>query len=60
MGKNDFYTWTIDKGDYLRDEYSTLSYQKKIITRKKIKITLFTFIYCGIISAITYLIFVTL
>jgi hypothetical protein len=56
VGINDFNNWSIDKGDYLRDEETTLSYQRKINKRRKIKFALLTLIYLVLITAITYLI----
>lgn len=52
-----FNGWTIDKGDYKRDDDATWSYQRKVIFRKRIKYTLLAIVYIAIVAVVSYLIF---
>jgi len=57
--KNDVeknFNWSIENGDYERDEEATTTYQKKKARKKQIKLLLSIFLYiCGV-SIIAYLI----
>jgi hypothetical protein len=55
--EHNFYKWSIDKGDYKRDEESTISHLKKRILIKRIKKTFWIFLYFTIVIAISYYIF---
>ena len=50
------FNWSIENGDYERDEESTTTYQKKIARKKRIKLILSIILYiCGV-SIISYFI----
>jgi hypothetical protein len=55
MGNPNFQNWSIDKGDYKRDETSTWTFQKKLIRKRRVKKTLFAILYIVSVSVITYL-----
>ncbi|MBI1938455.1 MAG: hypothetical protein HYS25_10050 [Ignavibacteriales bacterium] len=57
MKNNNFNDWTIEKGDYKRDDTSTWRYVRKQILRKRIKYTLITVFYLTTVSIIAYLLF---
>lgn len=58
--EHNFYKWSVDKGDYKRDEESTISYLKKRILIKRIKKTFWIFLYFSLVIAISYFIFAKL
>ncbi len=49
--------WSIDKGDYKRDDTATWSYQRKLIIKRRVKYTLLTILYVAVIAAVSYYIF---
>jgi len=55
MSNPNFQNWSIDKGDYKRDETSTWTFQKKLIRKRRVKKTLFAILYIVSVSVITYL-----
>lgn len=55
--ENNFYKWSVEKGDYKRDQESTISYLKKRILIKKIKQSFWIFLYLTFVSAFSYIIF---
>lgn len=55
--ENNFYKWSVDKGDYKRDQESTISYLKKRILIKRIKQSFLIFLYLSAVSAFSYFIF---
>ncbi|KUO58741.1 hypothetical protein APF79_06140 [bacterium BRH_c32] len=48
--------WTIEKGDYKRDDTATWRYQKKLIRRKKIYTALSIIAYLIVLSVVLHLI----
>jgi len=52
--ENDFYQWSVEKGDYKRDQESTISYMKKRIFIRRIKKSLWILLYLSVISIFTY------
>jgi len=57
LNHSNFYKWSVDKGDYKRDEESTITYMKKMIWKKRIKTTGWIFLYFSFVIVISYLIF---
>lgn len=57
MGNNQFNNWSIEKGDYKRDDTTTWRYQKKLIRKRRIKKVFFIVLYTIIVSIISYIIF---
>lgn len=57
MKNSNFQNWSIEKGDYKRDETSTWSFQKKIIRKRRIKKTALIILYTISVSVISYLLF---
>ncbi len=60
MNKNNpkgFNGWSIEKGDYKRDDTSTWSYQRKLMLRRRIKYALLTIVYVVSVVVVSYLIF---
>ncbi|MEJ5352231.1 MAG: hypothetical protein WHS65_11645 [Melioribacteraceae bacterium] len=57
MQKNIFNNWSIEKGDYKRDESTTWRYQKKLQVRRTIKKILLIILYCIVVAGISFLIF---
>ncbi|MEW6193881.1 MAG: hypothetical protein AB1521_01855 [Bacteroidota bacterium] len=60
MNKNNpkgFNGWSIEKGDYKRDDTSTWSYQRKLILKRRIKYALLTIVYVATVAVVSYLIF---
>ncbi|HOI28127.1 MAG TPA: hypothetical protein PLZ15_00100 [Melioribacteraceae bacterium] len=57
MKNSNFQNWSIEKGDYKRDETSTWTFQKKIIRKRRIKKTALIILYTISISVISYMIF---
>jgi hypothetical protein len=55
--QSNYYNWSIEKGDYQRDETSTWRYQKKLILKRRIKKTVLIILYTIAVSLISYLIF---
>lgn len=55
-----YYKWSVDKGDYKRDEESTISYLKKRILIKRIKQSTWIFLYLFLVIVISYYIFAIL
>ena len=46
--------WSIDKGDYKRDDQATWTYQRNLNRKKKIKLTVMIILYALGVTAITY------
>jgi len=57
MQKYIFNNWSIEKGDYKRDESTTWRYQKKLQVRRTIRKILLIILYCIIVAGISFLIF---
>jgi len=53
---SNFENWSIEKGDYQRDETSRWSYQKKIIRKERIKKAIYILLYLVSVTVVTYLI----
>ncbi len=54
MQNNIFNNWSIEKGDYKRDETATRRYERKLRLKKNIKKIFFVSIYLLIVALITY------
>jgi hypothetical protein len=54
--KNDFDTWTIEKGDYINDTENSEIYYKEILLRRRIRQLIFTILYFCAVSLFTYFI----
>jgi hypothetical protein len=50
------FNWSIERGDYERDEEATTTYQRKKDRKKRIKLLLSIILYVGGISIISYFI----
>jgi hypothetical protein len=57
VNKSNFDNWSIEKGDYKRDETSTWRFHKKMIWRKRLKSTLFIILYIVFVSIVAFFIF---
>ncbi len=53
---NNYYKWSVEKGDYDRDSEATTSHIKKISRKKRIKLTLLILLYVLSVTAFSYLI----
>jgi hypothetical protein len=51
------YKWSVEKGDYKRDEETTITYMRKMIWKKRMKTTGWIFLYFSVVVVISYLIF---
>lgn len=51
-----YYKWSVEKGDYIRDEETTTTYQRKKYLIKKIKTAIKIIVYFLLISMASYLI----
>lgn len=56
--ENDFYKWSVDKGDYKRENDDTVSGQKKRVLKKRIKQSLWILLYFSFVVAVSYYFFV--
>ena len=54
---HNFYKWSVDKGDYKRDDEATTSYLVKKKRARRIKTSLLILLYLSGVSIIAYLIF---
>jgi len=54
---HNFYKWSVDKGDYKRDDEATTSYLEKKKRARRIKHSLLILLYLSGVSIIAYLIF---
>lgn len=54
--ENKHKNWTIEIGDYKRDDTATWSYQKKLIRRKKIYIGLRIVAYLIVLAVVLHLV----
>jgi hypothetical protein len=52
-----FYKWSIDQGDYTRDEEMTITFRKKRLFKKRIKMIAFMILYFSLVATISYFIF---
>jgi len=52
---NNYYKWSIDKGDYDRDSEATLEHVKKTSLKKRIKLVFLILLYSLIIAAVSYM-----
>ncbi|NMB82334.1 MAG: hypothetical protein GYA14_11010 [Ignavibacteria bacterium] len=57
MKNSGFNNWSIDKGDYKRDETTTWTFQRKLIRKRRIKKTALIILYTITVSVISYIIF---
>jgi hypothetical protein len=57
MKDSNFYKWSVDKGDYKRNDEATITYMKKMLLKKRIKTTGWIFLYFSVVIVISYLIF---
>jgi hypothetical protein len=57
LKEHNYYKWSAKGGDYKRDDESTISYQRKIQTKKRIKIIVFSVLYFIAVSVVSYLVF---
>lgn len=57
--EHNYWNWSIEKGDYKRDEHSTWSYQKKIIRKRRIRTVLMVLLYLAVISFAAFMFFGT-
>ncbi|MBS3946490.1 MAG: hypothetical protein KGZ42_13385 [Melioribacter sp.] len=57
MKNNGFNNWSIEKGDYKRDETTTWTFQRKLIRKRRIKKSVLIILYTISVSIISYLIF---
>lgn len=55
--ETNFYKWSVDKGDYKRDEESTISFMRRKIFRRRLKLAVYIFIYFALVILISYFIF---
>lgn len=58
--EHNFNKWSVDKGDYKRDEESTISYLKKKNLRRRMKQAFWIILYFSLVVAISYFIFAEL
>lgn len=54
--EHNYYKWSVESGDYKRDNEFTISNQRKLKTKKKIKTMLLMIIYFIAVSVVSYLI----
>jgi len=55
--ENNYYQWSVEKGDYERDDEATKTYHKKRKIIKRTKMIVKILIYSIIISIISYFLF---
>jgi hypothetical protein len=58
--KHNYYKWSVEQGDYKRDETARWSFQKKQIIKRRIKLGLYILFYIIIVAAVAYFIFTRL
>ncbi|MCK9281090.1 MAG: hypothetical protein M0P71_10745 [Melioribacteraceae bacterium] len=54
--ENKHKNWSIEKGDYRRDDTATWRYQKKLIRRKKIFTALRIVVYLVVLAVVAHLV----
>jgi hypothetical protein len=55
--KHDYYKWSVEQGDYKRDETARWSFQKKQIIRRRIKLGFYILFYILIVAAVAFFVF---
>jgi hypothetical protein len=54
--EHNYYKWSIAKGDYTRDEESTISFQKKLVAKRRLRTTFIIILYFAVVATISYFI----
>ena len=52
--EHNYYKWSVDKGDYKRDDESTITYQKKLQRKRRIKTIFILLLYFIAVTIVTY------
>ena len=55
--ENNYHQWSVEKGDYERDDEATKTFHKKRKIIKRLKTIVLIIIYCIVISIISYFLF---
>jgi hypothetical protein len=58
--KHNYYKWSVEQGDYKRDETARWSFQKKQIIKRRIKLSLYILFYIIVVGVVAYFIFTRL
>jgi hypothetical protein len=56
LKENNYYKWSVEKGDYDRDVEATTSHIKKISRKKRIRLSILILLYIICVAAVSYLI----